>query len=229
MIISYMNQKNGLAVSLLAIVAVTGIYFLAEKTISNPQFNGSASSTSVSISQSEWKTYENTAYHYSVKYPQSWHVGQVLEEDRKTVEESRMVEIFSSSPGGKGYIGITTWNPSEFTGTDQASAEFRQSITVDLRSFAEAARQKEMGDKGHILPDKKVGELQEVVFANQKAFSYVVTGSYNKYGGDSADYLFLENKDIKFMIYYSLNNSLPQEIADTFEFTNGSTTAPTGN
>lgn len=168
-----------------------------------------------------WTTYENTAYHYSIKYPQIWNVRQTLEEDRETVERSRMIELSSNSPSvGNGYVGITAWDPSKFDGLDQASVEFHKSLLVNLQSFAETARQKEIKDKSHILPDKKVGELQEVVFASKKAFSYTVTGSFDKYGGDGAKYIFVENKGIKFMIFYSLSARPPKEIASTFEFTN---------
>lgn len=220
-----MSKRNILIPVIIVVIVVAGVYFVVWKTVANQP----SSTTPVSVSQSEWKMYENTAYHYSVKYPQTWYAGQVLEEDRKTVEKSRMVELSSARQGGKGYVGITTWNPSEFNGTDQTSVEFRQSMSIDLKSFAEAARQKKISEKNDILPDKKVGELQDVVFADQKAFSYIVTGSYDKYGSDNANYLFLENKGIKFMIYHSLDAGLPKEIANTFEFTNSSTTVPIGN
>lgn len=204
-------------VGIVTAAVVMGAYFLAWKT----EKGQSSSTIPISTSQSDWKTYENTAYHYNIKYPKTWYVGQVLEEDRKTVEQSRMVELASSFPSEKrnGYVGITTWDPAEFNGSDQAGIEFRQSISVDLKSFAEAIRQRKISETNDILPNKKVSELREVVFAGQKAFSYIVTGSYDKYGGNSAGYLFLGNKGIKFMVYYSLDVSLPQEIANTFKFT----------
>jgi len=224
-----MNKKSIFITGFTIVTVIVGIYFLGGKTANNQPPSNLFSTTPVSVSQSEWKTYENTAYHYSVKYPKTWLVSQVLEEDRKTVEKSRMVELSSDllPVVTGGYVGITTWDPAEFSGSDQASVEFRQSMSVDLKSFAEATHQKEISERNDILPNKKVGELMEVVFAGQKAFSYIVTGSYDKYGGNSANYVFLENKGVKFMIYYSLNASLSQEIADTFELANNSTNKST--
>lgn len=152
-----MSSKNTSYWVLAGIVVVIGGYLLLY--ISNTRTKET----------SAWTTYENTAYHYKIKYPPTWDVGQALEEDREIVERSRMIEIFSNSPSvGNGYVGITTWDPSEFDGLDQASIEFHKSLLVDLQSFAETARQKEINDKSHVLPDKKVGELQEAVFASKK-------------------------------------------------------------
>ena len=215
-----MNKKSVLATSLIAIAIVVGWFFLKENSTRSQVFTNPTATTSTAGSQSNWEVYKNTAYRYSIEYPQTWHVWQVLEEEKEIVEKSRMVEISSNIPGEKGYVGITTWDPSKFNGTDSASIAFRQSMTVDLPSFAEVMRQKEISDRSHSLPGKKVGDLRQTVFAGQKAFSYIVTGSYDKYGGTSATYVFLENKGIKYMVYYSLNDGLPQEIADTFKFTN---------
>lgn len=215
-----MKRKNIFTIGTMVAAIVVSVYFLIEKRTSNQSPNNSASATPVSVSPIEWKVYENTAYHYSIKYPQTWFVGQVQEEERGAVENSVEVEITPNLSGEKGYVRIVARNPFQITATDQASVKYRQSISVDLKSFAEAARQKEIADKGHVLPSKRVGELQELVFANQKAFSYVVTGSYDKYGGDRAQYMFLENKGVKFMVYYSLGTSLSLEVAKTFKFTN---------
>lgn len=210
------NNIFTIGIAIIAIVATVG-FFVWTKTN-----NQSSSVNPMSISQSGWKVYENTAYHYSMKYPQSWNLGQVQEEERGGVEVSREMIVFL--PGGKGVVGVTTWDPSVFKITDQASAELHKTITVDLRLFAEAARQKELSDKNPNFPNKEVSDLQETLFADQKTFSYAVTNSTDSYGSSNDRYLFLEKNSIKYEVYYSLDFNLPQEIADTFEFTNSSTT-----
>lgn len=202
-------------VSVITIVAVTVYFFLYGKTLSNQSPVSPTSVHSDIASQTSWDTYANTAYRYSIKYPQTWHVGQVYEEDRAPVEKSQSIII--ERYGGNGYVGITAWDPSMLdNASDAGSVAFRKTLTVPLQSFSEAARQKEISDQGHVLPNRNVSDLQQIIFAGQKAFSYTVTGSYNGHGGTSANYVFLENNGIKYMIYYSLDVGLAQEIASTF-------------
>lgn len=205
-----MNKNTVFIVGLSAIVIVGTLFFVG-KILNRQPSSDSAVSILNLTSQSEWKTYRNATYHYSIKYPQTGYVGQAQEEEGGDIEKSRDIVI---GDGGKGVVEIAAWSAA--------------ATSTDLRSLAMASHQKE-DNKNSNFPSKKVGVLEEIVFANQMAFSYVVTGSMDGYGGSSDRYLFLENKGVKFMIYYSLDVVGPQEIANTFGFTNGSTTVSIQN
>lgn len=172
---------------------------------------------SATSSVAQWETYKNTSNHYKIKYPQDGGVQQVEEEERGFLEESMRIIVHGPDSAT---VGITAWNLPRFRAIDESDAEFIRTLSLDIKSFAEIARQKEIGDKNPNFPNKKVGELQEIEFANQKAFLYTVTGSMDGYGHSDDNYLFLENNHIKYAIYYSADYRVAtssRSIVDTFE------------
>ena len=120
-----MNKKKTLIVITMAILVGIGWYFMMNQTPANHPTTSPVTTTTASASQSDWNTYENTAYRYSIKYPQTWHVGQVYEEDRAPVEKSQSIII--ERYGGNGYVGITAWDPSMLdNASDAGSVAFRK-------------------------------------------------------------------------------------------------------
>ena len=205
-----MKKQNIIVLGI--IVVIFGAYFLLNRegglqSVKNPSLTEAPLTSSP-----EWKTYENTAYHFKVKYPQNGLAGKVSEADPTPDEKSPEIEI--NIPGGRQHVRIKTSDPNRGLG-----AEEKQATIPEIKSFAETARQKEISNKNQNFPNKKVEELKETVFMNKKAFSYVVTGSSDGYGNDDNNYIFLEHRGIIFTVSYPANDKLSQAIADTLEFT----------
>ena len=204
-----MKKQN--IVILGVIVAVISMYFLLNRGEGLQSLKNPPLIEHPLASQSEWKTYENTAYHFTVKYPQTGFVRKASEADPTHDEKSTGIEIYT--PDGH-RVSIKTFDPNRGLGSEK-----EQIITSGVKFFAETAHQKEISDKNQNFPNKKVGGLKEIIFVNKKAFSYVVVGSSDGYGSDDNNYIFLEHGDIIFTISYPTNDKLPQTIAETFEFT----------
>lgn len=195
------------------IVVIFSAYFLLNRDVDLQSMkNSSLTEPSLTLSL-EWKTYENMVYHFKVKYPQNGLAQKVSETDPTPDEESADIEI--TIPGGRQHFHIKTYDPKrELVGVEETRATM-----TDIKSFAETARQKEISDKNQNFPNKKVGKLKETVFVNEKAFSYIITGSSDGYGNDDSNYIFFEHRGIIFAVSYPTNDQLSQVIADTLEFT----------
>lgn len=170
-------------------------------------------------------------YHYKIRFPQDWEVGQVQEEERVGLEESSDVDIRNFKTGEAGSVEIKVQGISSTIGTSTASTLSHNSLASNLESFAKTEHQKEIDSVSLYSPDLqiRVGSLQESTFAGKQAFfynvSYIGEKRGNVDGGKyTSNYLFVESNGVKFLITYSLeSNSIrvshPQEIANSFEFT----------
>lgn len=212
-----MNKRNALVAGIVA-VAIVGIYFLSESMKSNQQPNGNASSTPVSVSQSDWKTYTNTKYGYVLQYPQNVYVQPRLEEERLPAEESSSIEMGVS--GGVPAVGIviTAWRSYTYKPLDKAATEFNRIVSLDLKSFSETLRQQEVDNKNSNFPNKKVGPLEEINFSGQKAYAVTISGYMDGHGSDTFRRIYLDDGNYKLVLQYSLKGDLSRQIINTFKF-----------
>lgn len=224
-----MNKKNIFTIGIIVTAMIVSIYFLIEKKTSNQSSNNSASITPVSVSQSEWKTYTNIKYGYALQYPRSVYIQPKQEEERLPVEESFSIEMGVS--GGVPLVGIviTAWKPYTYKPLDKVATEFNRITSLDLKSFSETLRQQEADDKNSNFPNKKVGVLEEVNFAGQKAYAVTITGYMDGHGSDTFRRIYLDGGSYKLILQFSLRGDLSTQIINTFKFSNSSTTVSTGN
>lgn len=223
-----MSTKTILFSAFIGIVVVGAGYFLLRTLSSNHTQIATNISSSTPISQSGWKTYENTAFKYRIQYPSSMSVGPLDRYDYIT-------QITQKGEIATGLVNIIAWRETALTGF--SAEENKQFISLDLKSFAEAIRTYQVKAQNPNIKNKRVGDLQEMTLVSSTAYSFTLSESFtNSEGGYlipsgvTNRYIFLESPDKrKFMIWYPKDDPISQKIVDSFEFTNSSTTAPTEN
>ncbi len=205
----------------------------------------------VYVHTANWKTYTNTKYGYTLSYPGDVSLQPLYEEERLPDTESVAIII---GPGGTSgvRVGIYTWvtipvpdvygdandvdNPNYQIQINRENVEDiienNRIVKLDLRSFSEALRQRIVDDKSSNLPNKKVGGLEEITFAGQKAYEITVSGYSDGHGfstGDPFRYIYLDNGNNKFGLQYSFKGDLSKQIIETFKFTQATSTAQISN
>lgn len=170
-----------------------------------------------------WKIYTNTVYGYQVSYPQDTIPDDIIRHEPIPVEESDDVTITTKENLTK--FGVTAYTPLTGWGTEIEKKQ-TELITLPLQQFAEAVRKIQVDDKNPYEQDKHAGELNEITFAGQKAYSFTLNRGFNGPHGsytldpDTAVYnlVFIENKaGVKLMIRYPLNDSIAERIANSFK------------
>jgi len=163
----------------------------------------------LSPQMAEWVLYNNSTYKYQTKHPKQVIVQQVHEEERGEIQKSRKVVLFDPLYPTGALVEITAQNKFTLYGSGQ---------TLNLKEYTELKRQAEISNKNSNYPNKKVSEVFEIKLSDWTGFSYEVTGSADGYGHADGKYLFLENADTWYIIYYPLNDPLSGAIVSTFTF-----------
>lgn len=228
-----MNKKNLLIIFVLIVISGITAYFYEKREVRHLKGNELVVRVAdeyektvadieedkkliLSQPKTDWKVYENILYKYRVKYPKIVEVQKTQEEERASNEESFEVDFFI--PGDRGTIHIMIWKAYDFPVSDKEGVERNRLAGLDPKSFSEALRQKEIDDKNPYFPNKKVGLLQEITFAGEKAYSYVVTGSADAFGDSDDTYILVEHRGVKLEIFYPHQDKFFSEILNTFEF-----------
>jgi hypothetical protein len=174
--------------------------------------------------QLQWKTYENTAYGYSIKYQSDTLISNTAEMNPRSVNKSEDIQIFV--PGSDTMIAVSVIIPFE-NAPEEIATEREKLLTLPLKSFAEETRQNQINDTNPYLKNRKVGELKEISVKAQKAYSFTLTDgfTFEGYGGYTLpeksvhNYIFVENSNgDRIMIHYPLNDKISEEIISSFEF-----------
>lgn len=179
------------------------------------------------VDTSNWKTYTNTIYGYELKYPADMKVDYVGEYATIPVEQSDDPMIYF--PGGPTEFGVTAYL-SDTSHNSPAIRERNNLITLPLPQFSEEIRQMQVNDKNIHVLNKQIGELKEITFVGQKAYSFTLTESFSRglsggyalglEGSHAFNFIFVENKNgIKLMIRYPLGDAIAERIKDSFKLT----------
>lgn len=231
--VSYANMNKQVAVfaSLFVFVLIGGIFFYT-KTLKTPDVPTPTADSSVV----QWVTYENTKYHYMLSYPADGRVMKINEEEPVGDAESLAVEI----SGGKSLVVVKVQPlPAHLPSYAHISEEYAQSISLDLKSFAEYGRNAEMKylseHKTTYNSNLNPGGIQSAFIGEQPAYGFSVNGYSEAWplGGFEGpslsginNYYVLQNSEgDKFVVAYPANDPIAQKIVDSFTFTVASTTA----
>lgn len=175
--------------------------------------------------QPQWKTYENTAYGYSVKYPSNIIISSEAEMNPHSINKNEDIEIFV--PGSDTMIAVSVIIPFK-NAPEEITSEREKLLALSLKSFAEETRQNQINDTNPYLKNRKVGELKEISVKGQKGYSFTLTDGFTtgKSGGYTLseksvhNYIFVENPNgDRIMIHYPLKNKISEEIISSLEFT----------
>jgi hypothetical protein len=152
-------MKNTFQITIIAILIIAvGIYY----------FIHSHNQSTIEVVPSTWKIYTNTIYGYQVSYPQDAVVDSIIGTVDSPVEESDDITITTkehwTAVGVTAYIPLTGWG---------VAIEKKQInlITLPLPQFAKAVRQMQVDDQNPYELGKQSGELQEITFNGQRAYS----------------------------------------------------------
>lgn len=169
-----------------------------------------------------WKTYTNSKYEYSLKYPDSlvvktggYGLTSVDEESRIIVGDKEIKDYY------EGRLTVRAQNQT----TCQNDVQELKLLKGDLKSFAEWRWKLNKEDKNSNTSNKTVGELTETTIDGQKAYQFTINRSWvDDCGGESMDkdglVVFVENKGVFFTIRTPLGSKLYQQILSTFKFIN---------
>lgn len=207
----------------LTILAVLAVFLVWKYGASDKQTNND--STSIDTQIENWKAYENTVYQYKFSYPNNALIANTQEMNPYPVSQSNDIQVFI--PGKITFVSIFAFSKGQSTASISVPGEF----VIDNLSIEELAKkihQNQIDDKNPNMRDKRVGELREVNFAGEKAYSFTLTkgfstGSVNGiYMGytlsDTHNYIFTEKNGIKFVIHYPLEDKTTKEIMGSFKF-----------
>lgn len=166
--------------------------------------------------EERWASYTNTTYGYTLKYPSSVTPSAVAPEERLPVEQSFFVVI-----DGEHHGAITIFARKAFTynGIAPDALEQNRIANLDIKSFAETLWQKEVSVVNPNFPNRKVGKLEEITFANHKAYAMTVTGYTDNNGSAAFRTIYLDAGTHKLVIQYPLKDDIFKRIIDTFQLT----------
>lgn len=180
--------------------------------------HGFKSTGNATTTQVKWKVYVNTKYGYTLQYPESVYLQVTQDMDPFSVEESASIEMGVRGTADVG-IQITAWAPYTYQTTDKTALEYNRIARLDLKSFSETLRQKEIDDKNPNFPEKRVSALEEISLAGHRAYSVIVSGYTDGRGSDTFKYIYINNGTNNLVIQYSLKGDLSKEIINSFKFT----------
>lgn len=174
--------------------------------------------------QAQTLNYTNTKYRYAFDYPAYAIVQQSYEnEDIEPIKDSEATEIFAL--GGKDVdVQIAVWSPLATSTKDSPEAikfikEYNIISKKELRDFAQTIGQRFIADKNSDFPNKKISELEEIIFGGKKAYRADITGYPDTFGNDSYSQIYVNNGNYNMIIKYSKLKISSQKIIDSFRFT----------
>ena len=227
-------------VSIIAIVILIAfsICFLLQSRNSSNSINLTEGITSFSTTTpalSEWKTYENTKYHYRLKHPL---VNLMLPRYAEGMKpDEKILHSISFAIGEDTLVGVFV--PEVYLDVNNTTSEFvsiaKRLLPLDLKSFVQTVRQYQTDFVKNNLDYSseyknmiKMSEVTELAFLSNKAYSFtlvgplhmgiqgpVVTSKFQTYR-----YIFLEHNERKYIIVSTHNDPLSESILNTFQFTN---------
>ncbi|MEK7604597.1 MAG: hypothetical protein AAB442_02275 [Patescibacteria group bacterium] len=159
-----------------------------------------------------WETYTNTEFHYTFTHPKSVEVWPSAEEERLPVAESGWIETRSALINVKGATSLVT-DEDVFI-----SVSVVLNSPHDLKTFAESEYQKQVGDKNPNFPQRHVGSLDEILFAEHIAYTTTITNYPDGHGSDTFRLIYVNNGGTNFVIQYPLIGTIAKQIVDTFKF-----------
>lgn len=204
------TQKSKISIFLI-VIAILGIggWLLWKGGDSYGRNNQSSSSTNTP--PTNWNVYENTAYGYRFSYPSNMEVARVQDMDPRPITE--VDDIYVSREGSELFVTIATGSL----------------VALDIKSFAESVRQNQINNKNPNIKNKQVDELKTISFANKTAYSFTLSGGFitgalgtTEYGFEGThNYIITENNaGEKIILHYPIEDSLSEQIKNSFEFTN---------
>lgn len=224
-----MNKQKGLAplIIVILIALAVGGYLIYQKQlksvlISQPTFTPVASPVaSNSAETAHWKVFNSKRYQYSFQYPASMEVingGMGL---RDITEESRVLVDY---PGIKNNSYSGPWS---IVAEDQDTTcpKGKTNISAGLQAFADRKWQLNKNDNNPYTTNKKVGDLTETIIAGQRAYQFLIGGSWvSECEGLSLNaeqfVVFTEKNGVMYTIMFPKENRIYSQILSTFKFTN---------
>ncbi len=177
----------------------------------------------------DWKTYTNTKYNYSFKYPENYSVGQNGFGSDTPEIESHIVAYNSDSQDStlEPRIAVSITDKTLESLTTQAQRHFNKVSTYKLPANSNKEQLSEIA-KSEIEDNQVIEKFTETVFLGTKAYTYTIKGNYVEDGSAESlyplmeyKYLWFENENNIFQITLSNIDAINQ-ILSTFKF--GSTT-----
>ncbi|MEK7538513.1 MAG: hypothetical protein AAB552_01600 [Patescibacteria group bacterium] len=169
-----------------------------------------------STPMSDWKTFVNTEYGYSVLVPQEANIranGHVLDLQKSP-------ELLFSAENGDfeimaDYLIIAT--------AEDTLEKQKQLALLDLKSYAEYQRNITVKDKNPYLL-MKVGVLKKIKFAGLEAYTFAIEGTWVNFGESAyftkpfGVYVFTENLRGQKISIYHTTNSTSEKMVNSIRF-----------
>lgn len=166
---------------------------------------------------SEWETFENTEYGYSVSVPQATFIDGIAMSSPDPHIES---ELYFKSE--EGFFDITVKTLSLKMELDIGKELFEKQkklLALDLKLYAQAVRDHEANDPNPYILNRKVGELKEIQFAGTKAYEFILERSFANLTEAPRIFIVAENfQGQKIIIRHTINNT-SEKMVQTIKFT----------
>ncbi|MEK7636986.1 MAG: hypothetical protein AAB402_01165 [Patescibacteria group bacterium] len=169
-----------------------------------------------------WKTFTNTAYGYTFKYPND------VDSDVYGNEYGKQASV-ASSVGVPGSL-VNNVRQSALFSVEAANPRYSNpndaALKLSLKDFATKVWEGNKNDKNPNIPNKEVGDLTETTVAGQVAYSLTVTGSFKDYIGDGGyvlneehTYYIVEYGGNKYLLWHPSAQTRSKAILSTLTFT----------
>lgn len=194
-----MKKPILIIIIVLAIITIGyGIYYSSTKQtkeINKPSFNTTQTPNNII---SDWVTYQNPDYNYSIQYPKNWYIH---ESSRKSVS-------------------FTSYNPSVFGQQDVPLPKNMIEVSITIYPEAKNMIAEPLGTLDEWLQKVSFKERKDVIVAGERAVR--TKREDETFGGFSGDVRIIKN-NVAYQIHYSPYDSALVNIFDqmlsSFKFT----------
>lgn len=204
---------------LILILVTVAVFFIWKQTHTSDTKIDSGTNTQIE----KWLGYENAAYRYKLSYPDTALISNTQEMNVNTVEESNDIQIFI--PGSTTSVSIFAFTKDQPLYSILAPDQTGVTPKSSLKDITEKVHQNQIDDKNPYIKDKKIGDIKEVTFAGEKAYSFTLLGGFatNLTGmgyvlPGTHNYIFVEKNNTKFVIHYPIGDKVSEKIIESFEF-----------
>lgn len=238
------RMKNGFAVLGIILGIVIGAFVVGgaaylynrsnQSTSTTPQTPSTPTSTtpetpttppspapsSPSTIPTDWKSFTNSSYKYTFRYPPS---GEVASGDMgATADKASNVSVFAKPASQDSqWLSIEVKDPEGFNGLKECSEDMK----LGLKEYAQRIWDRNKNDDNPNIKNKTISPIQTVTFAGRTAYQFNLTVSYSDGCGgylldEETTYVFVDRSDgLKFQIYYPAGVKDFEQIASSFKFT----------
>jgi hypothetical protein len=194
---------------------------------SNQEIVENLADTPTTINTADWQTFTNGEYNYSIKLPPNTVPFSKTEIPLSPAELKKFFEVYFGNSEEYLSVVVDVKDPlpisfdskgNSIAGNyEYTSAKIIDIMKMDLRNYVQYVW--ELNFKQGNLRE---GSLQEITFNGHHGYKFSTVAGYvdesgGEYSSEKYNYIFIENKGLKYVLGF-LDNNISEAAINTFEF-----------